>query len=139
MEESSLFLDEFWQKHSCVTYQKYSGTDHVTVQVPYPLKQFKTLVECELKVKQPTPFFKHKGRMKAKQMETILHVIIEFEDNGSGVGIFVLCVISDIFPSSVSSRLVSVSSGRTDCGFPTANSRSRIIGLVRYQYQRTKC
>lgn len=59
-------------------------------------------------------------------METSIRVIIEFGDKDSDVGILVFSVISDIsFPSWESSRLVSVSSGKIDCGFPIADSRSK--------------
>lgn len=76
--------------------------------------------------------------MQVKQTETNL-LIIEFEDNGSGVWTLLLGVISAIFfPSWVSSRLVSVSSGKIACGLPTANSSCRTTSLVRCQYQRTK-
>ena len=40
-EESSLSLEKFWQKHFCVTYQKYSGIGHVIVRAPYPLETIK--------------------------------------------------------------------------------------------------
>lgn len=72
--------------------------------------------------------------MEVKQIRhnhTSLHVIIEFEDNGSDVETVVFCVILVLFfPSRVFSKLVSVSSGTIACDFPTADSRDRKISLV---------
>lgn len=105
-----------------MTYQKYLEIDHAIVQAPYPLETIKNIIRLGTKDRVTYPFYKHGGRIQVKCMKTSLRVIIEFGDKDSDVGTLVFSVISDFsFPSSLSSRLVSVSSGKIDCGFPIAD------------------
>lgn len=110
------------------TYQKCLRNIHAIVESPYPLETVENIISERVLMTKRYIYENMRKREYDDKSEICLRVIIEFGDTGSGVSTVIICFICALFFPSWMFSWLSVSSGRMDCGFPTANSRNRING-----------